>query len=184
MESFVIEGGRPLTGTRPRRRATRTARCRSSPPACSPTSRSRSERPADPRRRHDARAARRPRRRRRVDRRRTRCASTPRASSKTELDEELSDRIRALVPARRAAARALRPRAASPPPGGDVIGRRRLDTHIHAFAAARRRGRRSAAASSCARDGPARQAHLPRRGERDGDRERRHGGRARARARP
>ena len=61
-----------------------------------------------------------------------------------------------------------------PPPGGDVIGRRRLDPHIHAFAelgaeieigeplrAAHRR--------------PARQAHLPRRGERDGDRERGHG---------
>ena len=44
-----------------------------------------------------------------------------------ELDEELCEPHPRLVPARRPAARALRPRDV-PPPGGDVIGRRRLDT--------------------------------------------------------
>jgi UDP-N-acetylglucosamine 1-carboxyvinyltransferase len=53
--------------------------------------------------------------------------------AKTELDEELCSRIRASVllagPLLARAGRAI-----VPPPGGDVIGRRRLDTHIHAFA--------------------------------------------------
>jgi UDP-N-acetylglucosamine 1-carboxyvinyltransferase len=53
--------------------------------------------------------------------------------AKHELDEELCSRIRASILlagpllARRGA-------AIVPPPGGDVIGRRRLDTHIHALA--------------------------------------------------
>ena len=51
---------------------------------------------------------------------------------KTELDEELSRRIRAsFLLAGPLLARSGR--ANVPPPGGDVIGRRRLDTHIHAF---------------------------------------------------
>jgi UDP-N-acetylglucosamine 1-carboxyvinyltransferase len=51
---------------------------------------------------------------------------------KTELDEELSRRIRAsFLLAGPLLARSGR--ATVPPPGGDVIGRRRLDTHIHAF---------------------------------------------------
>jgi UDP-N-acetylglucosamine 1-carboxyvinyltransferase len=51
---------------------------------------------------------------------------------KTELDEELSRRIRAsFLLAGPLLARCGRARV--PPPGGDVIGRRRLDTHIHAF---------------------------------------------------
>src|ERR671933_2846450 len=52
--------------------------------------------------------------------------------AKTELDEELCARIRASV----LLAGPLLARegtAVVPPPGGDVIGRRRLDTHIHAF---------------------------------------------------
>jgi UDP-N-acetylglucosamine 1-carboxyvinyltransferase len=52
--------------------------------------------------------------------------------SKRELDEELCSRIRASV----LLAGPLLARcgeAIVPPPGGDVIGRRRLDTHIHAF---------------------------------------------------
>jgi len=52
--------------------------------------------------------------------------------SKTELDEELCRRIRASV----LLAGPLLARfgnAIVPPPGGDVIGRRRVDTHIHAF---------------------------------------------------
>src|SRR5215471_121452 len=54
--------------------------------------------------------------------------------SKVELDEELCVRMRASVllagPLLARCGRAI-----VPPPGGDVIGRRRLDTHIHAFAA-------------------------------------------------
>jgi len=52
--------------------------------------------------------------------------------TKRELDEELCSRIRASV----LLAGPLLARcgeAIVPPPGGDVIGRRRLDTHIHAF---------------------------------------------------
>ena len=64
---------------------------------------------------------------------RTRCASTPPTSHKTELDEELCRRIRAsFLLAGPLLARFGR--ATVPPPGGDVIGRRRLDPHIHAFA--------------------------------------------------
>ena len=52
---------------------------------------------------------------------------------KTELDEELCRRIRAsFLLAGPLLARFGR--AVVPPPGGDVIGRRRLDPHIHAFA--------------------------------------------------
>ncbi|HVM57171.1 MAG TPA: UDP-N-acetylglucosamine 1-carboxyvinyltransferase [Gaiellaceae bacterium] len=52
--------------------------------------------------------------------------------TKTELDEELCSRIRASV----LLAGPLLARFGSaivPPPGGDVIGRRRVDTHLHAF---------------------------------------------------
>ena len=52
--------------------------------------------------------------------------------TKTALDEELCKRIRASV----LLAGPLLARfgnAVVPPPGGDVIGRRRVDTHIHAF---------------------------------------------------
>ena len=50
-----------------------------------------------------------------------------------ELDQELARRIRAsFLLAGPLLAR--RGRASVPPPGGDVIGRRRLDPHIHAFA--------------------------------------------------
>jgi UDP-N-acetylglucosamine 1-carboxyvinyltransferase len=52
--------------------------------------------------------------------------------TKTELDEELCRRIRAsFLLAGPLLARYGR--AVVPPPGGDVIGRRRLDPHIHAF---------------------------------------------------
>ena len=52
---------------------------------------------------------------------------------KTELDEELCRRIRAsFLLAGPLLARFGR--ASVPPPGGDVIGRRRLDPHIHALA--------------------------------------------------
>jgi UDP-N-acetylglucosamine 1-carboxyvinyltransferase len=52
----------------------------------------------------------------------------------TELDEELASRIRAsFLLAGPLLARFGR--VTIPPPGGDVIGRRRLDTHVHAFTA-------------------------------------------------
>ena len=54
--------------------------------------------------------------------------------AKHELDPELCEPHPRVVPARRPAARALRARATCRRPGGDVIGRRRLDPHIHAFA--------------------------------------------------
>ena len=90
------------------------------------------ERAAHPRRRHDARAARAPRRRGRSGPGRTRCACTRRTITH-EVDEELASRIRAsFLLAGPLLARLGR--ASVPPPGGDVIGRRRLDPHIHAFA--------------------------------------------------
>src|SRR5438105_3960863 len=52
--------------------------------------------------------------------------------AKTELDEDLCSRIRASV-LLAGPLLARYGRAIVPPPGGDVIGRRRLDTHIHAL---------------------------------------------------
>jgi UDP-N-acetylglucosamine 1-carboxyvinyltransferase len=52
--------------------------------------------------------------------------------TKHELDEELCTRIRASI-LLAAPLLARWGEAIVPPPGGDVIGRRRLDTHIHAF---------------------------------------------------
>jgi UDP-N-acetylglucosamine 1-carboxyvinyltransferase len=52
--------------------------------------------------------------------------------SKFELDEELCSRIRASI-LFAGPLLARHGRAVVPPPGGDVIGRRRLDTHIHAL---------------------------------------------------
>ena len=105
--------------------------------------------------------------------------STRRASRRHEVDAVLAERIRAsFLLAGPLLARLGR--ASVPPPGGDVIGRRRLDPHIHALAAARRDDRDREPLRDA--DGrAARRRHLPRRGERDGDRERGHGGRARAR---
>jgi UDP-N-acetylglucosamine 1-carboxyvinyltransferase len=53
-------------------------------------------------------------------------------TSKFELDEELCSRIRASI-LFAGPLLARQGRAVVPPPGGDVIGRRRLDTHIHAL---------------------------------------------------
>ena len=111
------------------------------------------ERAADRRRRDDDRAAPAASAPRPSGRGRTRCASTPREITTHEVDEELADRIRALVPARRPAARARSAARSVPPPGGDVIGRRRLDPHLHAFERARRRGRDRRAATRCAPTG-------------------------------
>ena len=54
--------------------------------------------------------------------------------AKVELDEELCVRMRASV-LLAGPLLARCGRVVVPPPGGDVIGRRRLDTHMHAFAA-------------------------------------------------
>ena len=89
-----------------------------------------------------------------------------------EIDEELASRIRAsFLLAGPLLAR--HGRVSVPPPGGDVIGRRRLDPHIHAFAELGAKleydGRYELSAAAC------RRAHPSRRGVGDGDRERRHG---------
>jgi UDP-N-acetylglucosamine 1-carboxyvinyltransferase len=58
----------------------------------------------------------------------------PSAAGKTDLDAELAREIRAsFLLAGPLLARFGR--VTVPPPGGDVIGRRRLDTHVHAFSA-------------------------------------------------
>jgi UDP-N-acetylglucosamine 1-carboxyvinyltransferase len=54
--------------------------------------------------------------------------------STTELDEELCNRIRASI-LLSGPLLARFGRAIVPPPGGDVIGRRRIDTHVHALVA-------------------------------------------------
>ena len=52
----------------------------------------------------------------------------------TELDEELCNQIRASI-LLAGPLLARFGRTTVPPPGGDVIGRRRIDTHMHALAA-------------------------------------------------
>ena len=93
-----------------------------------------------------------------------------RGRRETELDPELCREIRAsFLLAGPLLARFGR--ATVPPPGGDVIGRRRLDTHIHAFAELGVEVELNGG-YDLRTDGSARQAHVPRRGVRDGDRER------------
>ncbi len=98
---------------------------------------------------------------------------------RTDLDAELAREIRAsFLLAGPLLARFGR--VSIPPPGGDVIGRRRLDTHVHAFAAlgadvADRRRLRALDRR------PARHARVPRRSLRHGHGERDHGRRARRR---
>src|SRR5437588_7775093 len=57
----------------------------------------------------------------------------PQGLSSPEVDAVLAERIRASFLLAGPLLARLR-RASVPPPGGDVIGRRRLDPHIHAFA--------------------------------------------------
>ena len=69
--------------------------------------------------------------------------------AKTELDPELCGRMRASFllagPLLSRFGRVI-----VPPPGGDVIGRRRLDPHIHAFARHGRARSTSATSTRCA----------------------------------
>ena len=71
-------------------------------------------------------------------------------------------------------------RADMPPPGGDVIGRRRLDPHLDAFRALGAQVERRARHRARAPDGPARRRRLHGRAVGDGDRERADGRRAHA----
>ena len=134
MQSFVIEGGRPLSGYGARlgeqeRRAPDPRGVRARLGRGAPL-----ERPAHSRRRDDGRAARRPRRRRRVDgaergsRRSARRGRRPISTRSSAREIRASFLLAGPLLARFG-------RVTVPPPGGDVIGRRRLDTHVHAFAA-------------------------------------------------
>ena len=100
-----------------------------------------------------------------------------------EIDAELAEQIRASFLLAGPLLARFR-RAVMPPPGGDVIGRRRLDPHLDAF-------RAMGASAECGREivlsaprglRPTRRVHG--RAVGDGDRERADGGRADARARP
>ena len=137
------------------------------------------ERPAHPRRRDDARARSARRARAPSGPARTRCASTRRGSRPPRSTRVLAERIRAsFLLAGPLLARLGR--ASVPPPGGDVIGRRRLDPHIHALERLGAQHRDREPLRDADRR-PARRRDLPRRGERDGDRERGDGRRPRAR---
>ena len=148
----MIEGGHPLSGTL--RASGNKNGALPILAACLLTEEpvTLSERAAHPRRRDDARAARRASAPTSNGPARTRCASTRRTSAH-EIDDELASQIRAsFLLAGPLLAR--HGRVSVPPPGGDVIGRRRLDPHIHAFAelGARARVRRPlrAVADGCA----------------------------------
>ncbi len=121
--------------------------------------------------------------RRRAGAGRTRSRCAPRTSHDVEIEPELAELIRAsFLLAGPLLARFGR--AVMPPPGGDVIGRRRLDPHLDAFRAmgARRRLRARDRAQRAARAAPDGRVHG--RAVGDGHRERADGRRAHARARP
>ena len=92
------------------------------------------QRPAHPRRRVDAGAARGPRRERHAGATITRSSLRASNISSTDVDAELASRIRAsFLLAGPLLARTGEARI--PPPGGDFIGRRRLDPHLDALQA-------------------------------------------------
>ena len=95
-----------------------------------------------------------------------------------DVDEELASRIRAsFLLAGPLVARFGEARM--PPPGGDVIGRRRLDPHLDALSALGAEIEADTAATRCAAPAGLRGLrHLHGRGERDGDGERADGRRA------
>ena len=186
MEKFVIDGGVPLRGT-----VVPAGNKNAALPilAASRADRRggrRAQRAAHPRRRGDAARARRHRRARRLARRqRGRAVRRRRRRRAPHVDREHAERIRAsFLLAGPLLARFGR--AEMPPPGGDVIGRRRLDPHLDAFRALGRD------ASSTTRDivhrraarRAARRRRLHGRAVGHGDRERADGRRADARRRP
>ena len=94
--------------------------------------------------------------------------------TKTALDRELCERIRASI----LLAGPLLARCGDvdiPPPGGDVIGRRRLDTHLLAFQGLGAHARDRPHLPHPRPRGAARPARLPRRAERHRHGERDHG---------
>ena len=108
------------------------------------------QRAAHPRRGGDDRAARAPRRARPSGARRTWCRCAPTRSRAPPWTPSCAERIRAsFLLAGPLLARFGR--ADMPPPGGDVIGRRRLDPHFDAFRALGADVRRGRAPSSCPR---------------------------------
>ena len=134
VEAFLIEGGSAALGHRPpgRQQERRPADPRRVPAHRRPGHAR--ERPAHPRRRGDDRADRRRSASRSSGRARTRVRVWAADVTSTRLDPELCTRIRASI----LLAGPLLARfgaADVPPPGGDVIGRRRVDTHLMAFAA-------------------------------------------------
>ena len=135
MEKFVIDGGVPLRGT-VTPAGNKNARP-ADPRRLGPDDRRgrRAQRPAHPRRRGDAARAARPRARTaewRDDNEVVICAAG--VDREAHVDREHAERIRAsFLLAGPLLARFGR--ADMPPPGGDVIGRRRLDPHIDAFRA-------------------------------------------------
>ena len=135
MEKFVIDGGVPLRGT-VTPAGNKNARP-ADPRRLGPDDRRgrRAQRPAHPRRRGDAARAARPRARRvewRDDNEVVICAAG--VDREAHVDREHAERIRAsFLLAGPLLARFGR--ADMPPPGGDVIGRRRLDPHLDAFRA-------------------------------------------------
>ena len=183
LETFVIEGGVPLSGrVRPAGQQER----RAADPRCVPAHRRPGharEHAAHPRRRGDDRAARRHRRRGRVGRGTNTLRVWAADITPRELDPELCTRIRASI----LLAGPLLARFGSadvPPPGGDVIGRRRVDTHLMAFEALGADVEVDREYRLRAPQGLRGRRHVPRRGERDRHRERDHGSGARRTARP
>ena len=178
MEKFVIDGGVPLSGTIVPAGNKNGALPILAASVLTEDEVVRPQRAADPRRRGDARAARGARRRAsswRGDHEVALCAADVAADA--EVDRALAERIRAsFLLAGPLLARFGR--AVMPPPGGDVIGRRRLDPHLDAFRALgrRRRARARHRAQRAAR--PARRRRVHGRAVGDGDRERADGRRA------
>ena len=185
MEKFVIEGGVPLSGTDRARRQQERGAAAAGRAASSPTSAvDAAQRPAHPRHRGDARAAGRPRRRPSSAATTTPSRCGARDIRTTDVDPALAERIRASF----LVAGPLLARFGSalmPPPGGDVIGRRRLDPHLDAFRALGAEVEHGRDIRLSAPNGGLRAVRLLHgRAVRDGHRERADGRRADRRARP
>ena len=135
MDKFVIEGGYPLSGT-----VVPAGNKNAALPILAASLLTEEEVVVGnvPRIRDvdvDAGPARGPRRERRVARRARGRRCAPSSLTSTEVDAELASPHPRVVPARRARCWPAPARRACPPPGGDFIGRRRLDPHLDALRA-------------------------------------------------
>ena len=148
MDKFVIEGGYPLSGTVVPAGNKNAALPILAASLLTDEEVVIGERAAHPRRRLHARAARGPRRQRALARRprARRCGPTAAKQRGRRGARQPDPR---LVPARRAARWRASARRDMPPPGGDVIGRRRLDPHLDALERARRADRGQRATTTC-----------------------------------